>query len=187
MDINFQSIFFYLVVFTIFQRLVELGISKRNENAIKEQNGFIVPERNYLFMVALHSGWLIYLLFASLKLELTILPSLFIFGGIVFLLGQVLRITAITTLGKRWTTRIAILPKAPAVKKGLFQYIRHPNYLGVCLEIVALPMMVGLWPAALIFSGMNFVILYFRIRKEEQFLSQYNSYQELFHHKEPSV
>ena len=99
---------------------------------------------------------------------------------IIFVLGQFLRLSAIMTLGKRWSTKIVVLPQAPLVTNGLFKIIRHPNYLGVVLEIVALPLMGGYWKLALFFSIANFTILYFRIRLEEKMLDQYNGYYKEF-------
>ena len=69
-----------------------------------------------------------------------------------------------------------ILPGAPVVEDGLFKYVRHPNYLGVVLEIAALPLIVGLWEFALIFSALNGIILYFRIKFEEAMLTEYCHY-----------
>lgn len=172
--------FLGIVVFTILQRLYELRISKRNEEQILAMNGFIAKELNYVFMVALHSTWLGTILYFAIKQNMVIRPSFFIVGLIFFLIGQSLRIVAIKTLGARWTTKIAILPERPAVKQGIFKYIRHPNYLGVCLEIFALPLMGGLFVIAILFSVLNFVILFFRIRKEESLLREHNSYSQLF-------
>lgn len=70
-----------------------------------------------------------------------------------------------------------ILPEAPAINSGLFNYLRHPNYVGVIIEIAALPLMAGLWQLAVIFSLINGVILFFRIRFEEDMLIKYCDYE----------
>ncbi len=95
-------------------------------------------------------------------------------------MGQALRITAIGTLGKRWSTRVVILPEAPAVRSGIFKWFRHPNYLGVTLELLSLPLMASLFEVSTIFSFLNFVILFFRIRLEERNLKKYNKYSTIF-------
>ena len=180
MELNLQYFFLFIVFFTIVQRLFELRISARNEKSIIQDNGFIVPEKNYLFMVLLHSSWLVVILYMAIWNWVEPNNLIFLIGLVLFLCGQTLRIVAIKTLGSRWTTRIAILPEKPAINKGVFKYFRHPNYLGVCLEIFALPFMAGFFSLAIIFSIANFVILYLRIKKEEEFLSQYSSYQDVF-------
>lgn len=180
MELNLQYVFLFIVLFTILQRLFELRISTQNEKSIVQDNGFIVPEKNYLFMVSLHSTWLVAILYMAIWRWSESNLSIFLIGLVLFLCGQTLRIIAIKTLGSRWTTRIAILPEKPAINKGVFKYLRHPNYLGVCLEIFALPFMASFFYVSIFFSIVNLLILYFRIKKEEEFLSKYNSYQDIF-------
>lgn len=179
MDLIFKSI----VIFTAVQRIVELFISKKNEKYIVNNGGIIIPETNYIFMVLLHTSWILLLLYYALFVDLIFNFNLALIGIILFLCGQILRITAIKTLGKRWTTRIAILPNIPAINGGIFSYIRHPNYLGVVIEIAALPIVAGLFGVSTIFSIFNLIILYFRITKEEETLNKHNSYNQIFNLK----
>ncbi len=175
------TLFRIVIIFTCLQRIFELFIAKRNEKSILALGGRIIKEKNYIFMVLLHTSWLLGLLYFSFSDRLGALNPILFFGAFIFfLLGQILRITAIWTLGERWSTRIVILPEAPVVKKGIFNFIRHPNYLGVVFELVALPLMGGLFVYAFVFSVLNGIILFFRIREEEAMLCQYNDYQDKF-------
>ncbi len=170
-----------LVVFCTLQRLGELFIAKRNEKWMCSQGGKVLKEPNYIFMVLLHTTWILTLLYYAFSEDLKILNStLFIISSLMFFVGQFFRIHAITTLGKRWSTRVCVLPEAPVVKAGLFHWIKHPNYTGVVIEIFFLPMVAGLWKVALFFSVLNFIILFFRIRFEERMLCEYNDYEEKF-------
>lgn len=182
MELGFKA----LVIFTIVQRIAELFISKRNEKYITSIGGKVLPETNYIFMVLLHTTWLIALLYCALRVPLEFHQYSFILFTTFFLLGQFFRISAITTLGKRWSTRVMILPEAPVIKSGLFKLVRHPNYVGVILEIAALPLIAGLWKIAAIYSLLNGIILFFRIRFEEKMLSDHNDYQEQFYKGSPS-
>ncbi|MCR9205564.1 MAG: hypothetical protein NXH75_13355 [Halobacteriovoraceae bacterium] len=182
MELGFKA----LVIFTIFQRLAELVISKRNEKHIISLGGKVLPEKNYIFMVLLHTSWLVVLLYCAFKTPLHLHPASFAGFTFLFLLGQFFRISAITTLGKRWSTRVMILPEAPVIKSGLFKLVRHPNYVGVILEIAALPLIAGFWKIALLFSISNGIILFFRIRFEEKMLSTHNDYQQQFFEGSPS-
>jgi methyltransferase len=83
---------------------------------------------------------------------------------------QLGRLWVLRTLGPRWTTRIIVLPGAPLVAGGPFRFVRHPNYLVVIGEIAVLPLVFGLWQLALIFSVLNAVVLWIRIRAEERAL-----------------
>lgn len=173
-----------LVIFIVLQRLAELLLSKRNERFICAQGGQVLEEKNYIFMVLLHTSWLVCLVyFAFFKVVSFSLISFIVFGSL-FALGQFFRLSAIMTLGKRWSTRVMVLPQAPVIKSGLFNYVRHPNYTGVVIELFALPAMAKLWGIAVIFSILNGVILFFRIRFEESMLKEFNDYQAKFFEEE---
>jgi methyltransferase len=58
--------------------------------------------------------------------------------------------------------------ETPFVAAGPYQFIRHPNYLAVVIEFATLPLIGGALLTAIIFSILNFVVLYQRIRAEEQ-------------------
>lgn len=172
-----ELVFKIIVVFTVIQRISELFLAKSNEKFIIAAGGKVLPEKNYLFMVLLHTSWLIIILYYSFFDSLKFTPTPFTLFLILFLLGQTFRIVAIKTLGRRWSTRVMILPEAPAINSGLFNYLRHPNYVGVVIEIAALPLMAGLWQIAFIFSLFNGVILFYRIRFEEEMLIKYCDYE----------
>jgi methyltransferase len=89
----------------------------------------------------------------------------------LFLLLQLGRVWVIRTLGPRWTTRIIILPGAPLVSGGPFRFVSHPNYLVVIGELAVLPLVFGLWQVAVVFSVLNAVVLWVRIRAESQVLA----------------
>lgn len=174
-------IFKIVVGFCALQRIGELFIAKRNEKWIISQGGNVVPETNYIFMVLLHTTWILSLIYFSFFYHLKILnANLFWISLSLFLVGQFFRIHAILTLGKRWSTRVCVLPQAPVIKSGLFNVVRHPNYVGVVLELMFLPLAAGLWKVSFFFSILNAIILYFRIRFEERMLCEYNNYEERY-------
>eukprot|EP01037_Dinobryon_pediforme_P012752 gene12751-12848_t len=82
--------------------------------------------------------------------------------------GPGARVWVLASLGRRWTTRIIILPGAPLVTAGPYRYFSHPNYAVVVGEIAVLPLCLGLPWAALVFSIANALILTIRIRAEHQ-------------------
>ena len=48
-----------------------------------------------------------------------------------------------TSLGVRWTFRVLILPGAPLVTHGPYAIWRHPNYVAVVGEFLAMALMTG--------------------------------------------
>jgi methyltransferase len=76
------------------------------------------------------------------------------------------------TLGARWTTRIIVLPGEPLVSGGPYRYLTHPNYAVVSGEIAVLPLVVGLPWLTVLFTILNAMILFIRIRAENRALAR---------------
>jgi len=85
-------------------------------------------------------------------------------------LAQFLRYAVVVTLGERWNTRIIVRPDAAPVTRGIYRWMRHPNYVAVIIEMAALPLIRACWATAIVFSIANAVILSVRIPAEEEAL-----------------
>jgi methyltransferase len=90
----------------------------------------------------------------------------------LFVLLEIGRIWVLASLGRRWTTRIIVLPDAPLVHRGPYRFVSHPNYVVVAAEIAVLPLVFGLWQVALIFTLLNAAVLTVRIRAENRALGR---------------
>jgi methyltransferase len=99
---------------------------------------------------------------------------------LLVVLATGLRYWVITTLDGRWTTRIVVLPGSSPVTGGPYKFLRHPNYLAVITEILALPLVHTAWVTAIVFSALNALILRVRIRAEEEALSRMSDYGTVF-------
>lgn len=156
------------------QRLFEIRLSQRNERRIRQHGGREHAPETYRWIVTLHVAW-----FAAMLLEVfagrrRFQPRLALPAFGVFAAGQALRLIAIRTLGWRWSTRIMTVP-GPAgapVQHGIYRYIRHPNYLGVELEIISVPLMHSAYITSIVFGVANILLLRDRIRREEQALNE---------------
>lgn len=147
------------------QRLAELVIARRNTARLLARGAYEAAPGHYPLIVAVHAAWLAALWWLA--------PGKSIFWPLVlvFVLLQAARLWVLATLGERWTTRIIILPGAPLVTGGPFQFMSHPNYAVVVAEIAVLPLAFGLWQVALIFSLLNAGVLAIRIRAENRALA----------------
>ena len=56
------------------------------------------------------------------------------------------------------------------MQHGIYRHIRHPNYLGVQLEILAAPLVHSAYITSAAFGVGNLLLLRDRIRREEQAL-----------------
>ncbi len=146
------------------QRLAELIIARRNTRRLIALGAYEAGAGHYPLIVMMHFAWL-----ASLWWLAPGQPVYWPLIGL-FLLLQLGRLWVLATLGRRWTTRIIILPGAPLVRKGPFRLLRHPNYAVVAAEIAVLPLAFGLWQLALIFSLANAFMLTVRIGAEQKAL-----------------
>ncbi|MCS7013190.1 MAG: isoprenylcysteine carboxylmethyltransferase family protein [Chloroherpetonaceae bacterium] len=158
-----------LIAFLALQRLSELWIAKRNAEWIRSQGGYEVGAGHYKWMVLLHIGWFLSMV-GEYVWRRPALPTHWWVWLTLFLLAQVGRYTVIATLGKFWNTRVFILPNAPKVERGIYRYVRHPNYWIVRIELFVAPMIFNLLGTAVLFSVLNFFMLRVRIAAEEEAL-----------------
>jgi len=90
----------------------------------------------------------------------------------LFLLVQPLRYWVIFSLGESWNTKILVMPGAKPIRRGPYRYLNHPNYVVVVVEILAFPLIFGAWVTALVFTALNAVLLFVRIREENRALAE---------------
>lgn len=156
-----------LVVLVGLERLAELVVSTRNARWSFARGGVETGKGHYPAMVVLHSA-----LLAGALLEVWLLdrPFLPVLGWVMLALvlaSQGLRWWCIVTLGPQWNTRVIIVPGLPLVASGPYRFLRHPNYIAVALEGVALPLVHSAWITALVFTALNIPLLAVRLRTEE--------------------
>ncbi len=148
------------------QRLAEVGYARRNARRLLAAGGVEHGAGHYPLFVALHGAWLV-ALFVLVPAEA---PANWGLLGLYGLL-QLGRLWVIASLGRRWTTRVIVVPGAPLVTRGPYRFLRHPNYLVVALEIPVLPLAFGAWHIALAFGLANLALLAHRIRVEQRALA----------------
>jgi len=156
-----------LLLLVTLQRLAELVHAQRNTRRLFAEGAVEIGAGHYPLLVALHAGWLLMLwsVVASGRGEIW-WPAI-----IVYLAVEVARVWVMTSLGRFWTTRILVPADAPLVRKGPYRFLRHPNYWVVTAEIALLPLALGAWPLAVVFSILNAAILAWRIHIEESALA----------------
>jgi methyltransferase len=146
------------------QRIGELIHARHNTEQLLAKGAYEVGADHYPLLVAMHAAWLIGLWVFAIDR-----PVNLIWLGI-FIACQVLRAWVLVALGDRWTTRVIVVPNETLIAKGPYRFFSHPNYVAVVIEIFALPMTFGLVWFALLFSFLNAVMLWFRLRVERRAL-----------------
>ena len=149
------------------ERLCELALSMRNARLAFARGGVETGARHFRAMTLLHALFL-----PACAAEVLVLHRAFpgALGWLALgaaLSAQGLRWWAIASLGARWNVRVIVVPGEPPVRRGPYRFVRHPNYLAVAVELLAVPLVHGAWLTALVFSAANAWVLRVRIHTEE--------------------
>ncbi|WP_395023019.1 isoprenylcysteine carboxyl methyltransferase family protein [Dongia sp.] len=154
---------FALLLFVTLQRLGELAIARRNTQRLLADGAVEIGAGHYPLLVLLHTSWLTALWILALSGRAEIWwPAV---AG--YAIAELARAWVMASLGRYWTTRIIVPRGAPVVRSGPYRLLKHPNYWVVAAEIALLPLALGSWTLALVFSGLNAAVLSWRIRVEE--------------------
>ncbi len=85
----------------------------------------------------------------------------------VFLASKALKLWAVAHLREGWTMKVILPPALRVVTSGPYRYLRHPNYVAVMGEIIALPLAGGAFVTAAAAGALFLAILAVRVRTEE--------------------
>jgi len=166
------TLFVLLVAAVGLERIAELVVSARHVAAAKARGGVERGLGHYPAMVVVHTGLLLGAVAEVILADRAFLPWLG-WPMLVLLLGaQALRWWCIRTLGEQWSTRVVVVPGAALVSRGPYRFLRHPNYVAVVVEGVALPLVHTAWVTAAAFTVANAAVLRVRIRCEEAALRE---------------
>jgi methyltransferase len=170
-QLSSQQWFTILVVLVALERLAELIVATRNARWSFARGGYEVGREHYPVMVLLHTGLLVGVLWETQALERPFIPLLG-WPMLVLAIGaQVLRWTCIITLRHQWNTRVIVVPGLTLVQRGPYRWMRHPNYVAVVIEGIALPLVHSNWIVAVAFTFANYFILRRRLAVENEALS----------------
>jgi methyltransferase len=169
--VSSETWFVVLIALVGLERLAELVVSQRNTAWSLARGGREHGAGHYPFMVVLHTGLLAGALVEVLLADRPFVPVLAWTMLALVVLAQALRWWCITTLGKRWSTRVVVVPGLPLVTGGPYRWLRHPNYVAVVVEGFALPLVHSAWLTALVFTLANAALLRIRIGVEDAALA----------------
>ncbi|HUL90463.1 MAG TPA: isoprenylcysteine carboxylmethyltransferase family protein [Pseudolabrys sp.] len=155
----------WLVAFLVVQRLSELAFAQFNTARLRAKGAVEFGATHYPLLIVLHGLWLLGLWAFGHNQPINL------FWLAIFVVLQFGRLWVISSLGRRWTTRVIVLRGAAPVVRGPYRWLKHPNYLIVALEIAVVPLALGLPMFALVFSIANAALLIYRIRIEKKALA----------------
>ncbi len=162
-------------------RIIELTISRRHQRALATGGAAPLPEPAFRGMVALHTG-----IIAGSAIEVVALHPAVLAGWlaipalVLLLLSNLLRFWVIATLGVHWNVRIVRSMELGIVTGGPYRFVRHPNYVAVFVELLALPLVHGAFITAGVGALLHLLILRRRVALEESVLMTDEGYRRAF-------
>ena len=166
-----STMWFTLLVAAVgVERLAEMVVARRNAAWSFARGGFEVGRGHWPVMVVLHLSLLVGAVAEVWIADRPFIPWLGWPMLALVLAAQALRWWCIVTLGRQWNARVIVVPGAPRVQTGPYRWLRHPNYVAVVVEGFALPLVHTAWVTAVVFTAANAVLLWVRLRTEENAL-----------------
>jgi len=160
-------VFILFISFIILLRLEEIILSRRNQSWLLQQGAVEYGQKHYPFIVALHILFIVSLI---IEYSTTRTASFSRFFLVLYFLILAFKIWVIASLGKFWNTKIYHIRGFPLIKKGMYKYFRHPNYLVVIAEIAIIPLAFQLYYTAITFTVLNALMLFVRVSEENRVL-----------------
>lgn len=176
---------YYLLLLAAFlvRKVIDQVRSRRHARALAQRGA--APRRD----CGLIGFWLAHLAFFILvPLELWLrrppfvpalgIPMLAVFAG-----ALLLRWWSTHLLAANWTSQIAVRAEFQPVTRGPYRLIRHPNYLAMTLELVALALVYPTFASAAIVATLTIAAVLIRIHREEELLLQVPAYRAAMENK----
>jgi methyltransferase len=168
--------YFLLLALFLARKIWDQVRSRRNARALAERGG--QPARD----AALVLFWITHLAFFILvPMELVLLcrqfiPALGLPMLALFVVAMLLRWWSTHLLAGHWTSQVAVPVDMEPVTRGPYRWIRHPNYLAMTMELIALSLVYTTYLSASVVAAFAIISVVVRIRREEQSLFQLPAY-----------
>ena len=152
----------FFLVFVLLERIYE---RRYNDQAIRGERKM---EWSY---VLLHGSYMVIFILSAVEFcwrRRSIQWPVSMAGLGLFITALVVRLTAIRALGKFWSLHLEIRPQHQLVTHGIYQYMRHPAYLAIMLEVASVPLVANAFYTLIVTVGVYVPLLLLRWRREEK-------------------
>ena len=162
------------------ERGLEVLLARRNLRRVTARGGLVADRHSFWDMVAFQVAFLAACVLEVFAPGRPFLPVLGLPMLVLVAAAMALRYWAVATLGDRWNLRLVVLPGEPVAIGGPYRCLRHPNYLAVAIETVALPLVHTAWLTAGVSAALLAPLLARRIRREEAALARHTDWATAF-------
>jgi methyltransferase len=161
-------------------RVFEMTISRRHQRALAAKGAAPLPEPVFGAMVALHTAIIGGAALEVVALHRPYVAAIGVPALVLVLLANGLRFWVIETLGVHWNVRVVRSMPLGVVTAGPYRFVRHPNYVAVFTELLALPLVHGAYLTASLGALLHLLILRRRVTLEESVLMADEGYRAAF-------
>jgi methyltransferase len=176
-----QALYSVLIAAIALQRLSEVALSRRNRAWALARGALEFGSRQLPAIKLLHTAFLCGCLIEVGSGARPFIPALGVPCLAIIVACQAVRYWTVATLGPRWNVSILVIPGLPLEQGGPYRFLRHPNYLVVVFEGLAIPLVHSAWLSALLFTLVNVPLLRARIHCEEAAFQKHAASPEAWH------
>ena len=120
--------------------LAELWLSASNERVLRAHGAIEADDPVFVMMRLAYPGVFVAMALEGAVTGVELGPMTFAGVSLMFA-AKALKFWAIASLGSRWTYKVLVVPGLPLVTTGPYRWFRHPNYVGVVGELIAMALM----------------------------------------------
>jgi methyltransferase len=164
---------FIVLLAVLVMMLAELWLSMSNERLLRANGAIEADDPMYPLMRIAYPGVFIAMALEGAITGVDLGPMTFAGVALMFA-AKTLKFWAIASLGTRWTYKVLVMPALPLVSTGPYKWMRHPNYVAVAGELIAMALMTRArvtGPVGTLFFGW---LLLRRIAAEERGMELYS-------------
>lgn len=169
MDMSVRA-YILLLILVGLVRLAEIRVSQRNQRRLTAKGIAKVPEPHFCWMVLFHGGILVSAGLEVMAFHRPLIPVLAWSMALIFVLANGLRWWVIHIMAEHWNIQVMNSAEIGVVIDGPFRWIRHPNYVAVFVEMIALPLIHTAVFVASLGAVIHVWVLSRRLRVEEPVL-----------------
>ena len=151
-------------------RFAELFISARHRRALLASGATPIDEPNFKWMALLHTAILAGAALEVVALHRPFIPVLATPALLLLVAATWTRWWVIQALGRHWNVGVVDSTRQGVVDDGPYRWIRHPNYVAVFVELLALPLVHTAWITATLGGIAHVFVLRTRIAAEDRVL-----------------
>jgi methyltransferase len=164
--------YYYFVLLGCFflRKMADQFRSRRNVLTLAARGTVPTRDRTLGLLWLTHVAFFVLVPLELLLLRRRFVPELGIPMLVLFVMAFLLRWWSTRLLAAHWTSHVAVPLDLEPVTRGPYRWIRHPNYLAMCLELIALSLVYPTYWSAAVVTLLVIVAVIARIRREEESL-----------------